>query len=91
MKGGERIRPFCGPLRIGLFAHGSSQEWSLIMFCQFISRKATLRFFVPEIHHAACPNVTESCFFRVATLYFSQIETYKAEILAEYVNLFPLH
>jgi hypothetical protein len=37
------------PLRIGLFAHISSQGRSLIMFCEFISIKVTLQFFVPGV------------------------------------------
>jgi len=42
---------FAVPLRIGSFAHGSSQRWSLILFCEFISRKIALTFFVPTVPH----------------------------------------
>jgi hypothetical protein len=39
----------------------------------------------------ACPSVTESRFFRMISLYFNQMEIYKAEIFTKYVNLIPLH
>jgi len=53
-------------LRIGLFAHGSNQVWSLIMFCEFISRKVTLRFFMPEVPYGYFEN---EVFFKIIENY----------------------
>jgi len=41
-------------------------------------------------YQTACPSVTESRFFRVSILYFTQIEIYQAEVFTEYITLSPL-